>query len=255
MRSLAIPRLESATAALAKPRATLVPPLLLAGLAWGLLAGPLGSQASMNPGLPMFLGCWVLMTVAMMVPATLPVLVLHRRTTARLGLGPTPTLTFLTGYLLAWSSIGVVAFVVDRGVQSLVMETGAPAAYLAAVVLVLAGTYQVSPVKAACLKACRNPLTVLFELGPGLGLDRELIAGIRHGAWCVACCWALMAVLLLAAAMSLVWMALLSIVLLIEKGHPSGPGAARLVGSALLVLAAALLIHPGLVELLGAGGI
>lgn len=204
--------------------------LLLAAIAWLVL--PLS--------MPIFFASWFVMTVAMMVPATLPVLLLHRANAARQGRGPLPTLAFLGGYLLTWAAAGLAAWAVVSGLGRLGLPTGA--------VLVVAGLYQLSPVKQACLKACRNPLTVLFELGRS-----DFAGGLRHGAWCVACCWSLMAVLLLVASMSLAWMAVLTVVFLLEKAHPRGPAVARAVGVLLVLLGLAGLIRPELLTRLAGG--
>lgn len=205
--------------------------LLLAGLAWLVL--PLS--------MPLFFASWFVMTVAMMIPATLPVLLLHRVHGERLGRGPLPTLAFLGGYLLVWTTAGLGAF----ALQAAMGRLGIPVA----LVLLVAGAYQLAPVKQACLKACRNPLTVLFELGRS-----DFAGGVRHGAWCVACCWSLMAVLLLVASMSLAWMAVLTVVFLIEKAHPRGPAVARAVGVLLVLLGLAGLMRPELLMRLSGGG-
>jgi predicted metal-binding membrane protein len=231
--------------------------LLLAGVAWIELAVPLAMPS--EPGLSppsagfLFLATWVVMTVAMMVPATLPVLLLHRTHAANLGSGPVPTLVLLGGYLLVWSAAGIAALAAQASATELVTVTGSSLASVAWLVLVLAGFYQLTPLKAACLRACRNPLTVLFESPPGNGLRRELARGLRHGAWCLACCWPLMAVLLLVSFMNLTWMAIVTVVFMLEKNHLRGPVVARAAGALLVLLGIAGLVHPELLTWLSGG--
>ncbi|HEY8641642.1 MAG TPA: DUF2182 domain-containing protein [Candidatus Dormibacteraeota bacterium] len=231
--------------------------LLLAGVAWIELAVPPAVPG--GPGLSpptrglLFLATWVVMTVAMMVPATLPVLLLHRLHAARLRAGPLPTLVFLGGYLLVWSAAGIAALAAQASTTGLTAATGTSLGSAAWLVLLLAGLYQLTPLKAACLRACRNPLTVLFESPPGSGLRRELLRGLRHGAWCLACCWPLMAVLLLVSFMNLAWMAIVTVLFMLEKNHLRGPVVARAAGVLLVLLGIAGLVHPELLTWLSGG--
>ena len=227
--------------------------LLLAGVAWIELAVPAGPGMSMPAGGLIFLATWLVMMVAMMVPATLPVLLLHRLHTARLGAGPVPTLIFLGGYLLVWSAAGIGALAAQASATELTTVTGTSLESAAWLVLLLAGLYQLTPLKAACLRACRNPLTVLFESQPGSGLRRELLRGLRHGAWCLACCWPLMAVLLLVSFMNLAWMAIVTVLFMLEKNHVRGPLVARAAGVLLVLLGIAGLVHPELLRWLSGG--
>ncbi len=231
--------------------------LLLAGLAWIELAVPQaragGPALSPPSGALLFLATWVVMTVAMMVPATLPLLLLHRTLAAKLGYGPVPTLIFLGGYLLVWSAAGIAALATQASATTLTTVTGTSLASVAWLVLVLAGLYQLTPLKAACLRACRNPLSVLFESPPGGGPRRELLRGLRHGAWCLACCWPLMAVLLLVSFMNLTWLAIVTVLFLLEKNHLRGAALARAAGVLLVLLGIAGLIHPELLTWLSGG--
>lgn len=227
--------------------------VLLAGVAWIELAVPAGPGMSMPAGGLLFLATWVVMTVAMMVPATLPVLLLHRLHAARLGAGPLPTLVFLGGYLLVWSAAGIAAMAAQASATGLAAAVGMGLASAAWLVLVLAGLYQLTPLKAACQRACRNPLTVLFESNGAGGLRREMLGGLRHGAWCLACCWPLMAVLLLVSFMNLAWMAAVTVLFMLEKNHLRGPVVARAAGVLLVLLGIAGLVHPELLRWLSGG--
>lgn len=226
--------------------------LALALGAWVAMAGPLAAgMPAASSGL-LFLMVWLVMTVAMMVPATLPVLLLHRLQAARRGAGPLPTLAFLSGYLGVWSAAGFAALGLETAAGRMITSAGA-APLAGAALLVSAGLYQLTPLKAACLRACRHPLTVLFELGAGASLRREVIGGVRHGAWCLACCWMLMTVLLLLGSMNLAWMAILTALFLIEKSHARGPAVARAAGLTLILLGLAGLVHPELLTWLSGG--
>ena len=231
--------------------------LLLAGVAWlelgALPAMPGGAGPTAPAGAFLFLATWVVMTVAMMVPATLPVLLLHRIHAASLGSGPLPTLMFLGGYLVVWSAAGIGALAAHGSATELTAATGTSFSSAAWLVLVLTGLYQLTPLKAACLRACRNPLTVLFESGAGGGLRREMLGGLRHGAWCLACCWPLMAVLLFVSFMNLAWMAVVTVIFLLEKNHRRGPVVARTAGALLVLLGIAGLVHPELLIWLSGG--
>lgn len=228
--------------------------LVLAALAWIELARPIGGSMSIGASAaPLFLATWAVMTVAMMVPATLPVLLLHRLQASRLGAGPLPTFVFLAGYLLVWSAAGLAALAIQAAVARLASEMGTAVPAVGWLVLVLAGFYQLTPLKAACLKACRNPLTVLFDIGPEASLAQQLVVGIKHAGWCLACCWSLMAVLLLVSFMNLTWMAIVTIIFLLEKNHPRGPAVARGAGVLLVLLGLAGLVHPEFLAWLSGG--
>jgi predicted metal-binding membrane protein len=227
--------------------------LVLAAVAWIELARPIGGAMSMGVGAPLFLASWVVMTVAMMVPATLPVLLLHRLYASRLGAGPLPTLAFLGGYLAVWFSAGIAALTIQVSVARLALEMGTVVPAFAGVVLVLAGLYQLTPLKAACLKACRNPLTVLFDNVPHTRLAQQLLGGLRHGLWCLSCCWSLMVVLLLVSFMNLTWMAVVTLVFLLEKNHPQGMAVARVAGVLIVLLGLAGLVLPELLVWLSGG--
>jgi predicted metal-binding membrane protein len=182
-------------------------------IAWAVLAGyepPMGVAG--------FLTGWTLMMAAMMLPSVAPFVLLYR--------GPRARLAF--GYLVLWSSVGLVPYAA--------MEWGVEPAL--ALVLALAGAYELSPLKSVCLRHCRNPAAFLMEhyrSGP-------FRLGVEHGVWCVGCCVGLMAVLVLAAAMGLLWAAAIAAVVFAQKVLPLGEASARLTGVALLVAAAAVVV-------------
>jgi predicted metal-binding membrane protein len=169
-----------------------------------------------------FLLWWAVMMTAMMLPSAAPlVLVYGQRGRGRLVLG----------YLLVWAATGLPVYAVVRAVD--VMN---PPRLAAGAVLAVAGAYQFTPLKDICLRSCRSPLDFI-ALRWGRGAFR---LGVEHGAYCVGCCWALMAVLVGAAAMSITVAAVIAAVVFAEKVLPAGAWTARAAGSALL--AAALLV-------------
>lgn len=208
--------------------------------------GQVGARAPNDMAIPIFFSMWVVMMIAMMFPTVAPIVLMHRMVSKRRGSGEWPTAAFVLGYLIVWSAIGVVPLLAFLGFRNLSAEAAdsrwLPS--LAGGVLVVAGAYQFTSWKAVCLKACRNPMTFLMTHDFGGGARSSLRAGLSHGAYCLGCCWALMAVLVVVGLMNLVWMAVLAVVFLAEKNWRHGVGLTKLVGLALLVLGIAVLAFP-----------
>lgn len=198
-------------------------------------------------GAATFLVAWAVMMAAMMFPAAAPMLLLFQRvhTQRRAGGGAfVPTWVFVAGYLLVWTVAGTATYALVRLGSDLAGRLSAAererwAAIALGAVLLLAGLYQLTPLKRVCLDHCRSPLDfVMTHWREGrLGALRM---GVVHGAYCLGCCWALFAVLVAAGVMSLAWMALLTLVVFAEKVLPLGPRAARVIGVAFLALGAAV---------------
>lgn len=177
---------------------------------------------------PTFLVGWVIMLAAMMLPSEVNYIrayaaLLDGRVASQrervLSLG-----SFIAGYGLAWIAYGVVAF----GLDAIVRETASDIIFLyragpllAGATLILAGVYQVSSLKRACLTHCRSPISY-FARHWRYGRRGALRMGLSHGLVCVACCWALMAVMFAVGAMSLIWMGLLAFLMFAEKIFPFG---------------------------------
>lgn len=186
---------------------------------------------------------WWAMMVAMMTPAAAPAFLLyarvHRQAQAAGRLpGPAPTLAFAGGYLAAWLGFSLVATGVQYALESggllSAMGMGSRSRWLSAAVLLAAGLYQFSPLKGACLSACRSPAAFLGRYWrPGAGGAFSL--GLRHGAYCVGCCWVLMALLFVGGVMNLAWIAVLTALVLAEKWL--GPGRALARGAGVVLLA------------------
>jgi predicted metal-binding membrane protein len=167
-----------------------------------------------------FLGVWVVMMAAMMFPSVSPTVALYSRMTRRRA--SHAPLVFASGYLLAWSSVGVLAFGLSNLGGSLFGDALAwnrAGRWVVGAVLLAAALYELTPFKDVCLGKCRSPLGFLVGSWRG-GLSGALQMGMRHGAWCVGCCWALMAALFALGVMSIAWMAFVAALIAAEKTLP-----------------------------------
>lgn len=172
----------------------------------------------MAPSAPVFLALWTAMMAAMMLPSAAPFIVLYRRSAEA-----AQTATLTAGYLLVWAVLGGLAYVY--------VQSGITVASW--VVFGAAGLYQLTPLKAACLRRCRTPADFLI-----LRWGRDpLSLGLEHGAWCAGCCWALMVVLVVAGSMGLAWVAGLAVLVLVEKRARQGVVIARVTGVVFVALA------------------
>jgi predicted metal-binding membrane protein len=209
---------------------------------WMVMPGQSWLSAALS-----FVGMWLAMMVVMMLPSCLPMLLLYRRSAAFRG---EPNLGFMTlvlgtGYFFVWLLFGVIAYaagvvVAHAAMASVAVCRAIPLA--AAGALVFAGIFQLSPWKSACLRHCRDPLSVVaHHLGGGwrgvLGL------GIHHGAFCAACCWGLMVIQLVLGVMNLAVMVSVGLVIALEKLIHRGEFVARITGSAAILCGLALAIR------------
>jgi predicted metal-binding membrane protein len=229
--------------------------LLLALIAWattnarmrGMDAGP-----GTDPGaLGFFLVTWVVMMSAMMFPSISPMVLMYARMAAgqrERGKGDQTGTTafFVGGYLITWTAAGLAGYAIYELGRSLSIDAfswdrGGP--YLAGTVLIGAAAYQLTPLKDACLRKCRNPLMYLLESWLP-GRVGALRMGVEHGAWCVGCCWALMAALFALGVMSLGWMALVAALIAAEKLLPRQALASAGVAVLLLVLGLGVAFAP-----------
>ena len=230
--------------------------LALAGLAWWITVGQARSMSSMVQGLAqvgrsmpfdmslgLFLTMWVAMMVAMMFPTIAPIVLLHRSVIRRRGDGAAATVAFVGGYLVVWTLIGLVPLMALIGFRS-IADGSAWVARAGGGVLIIAGLYQYSTWKTACLKACRSPLSFLMTHDFGSGARGAFRTGVSHGFYCLGCCWALMAVLFVVGLMNLIWMAGIAIVFLAEKNWRNGVAMTYIVGAAVTILGLAIVIHP-----------
>jgi len=186
---------------------------------------------------------WAAMMVAMMLPSAAPTILLvtalSRNRIAPVA-GP-----FACGYVLVWTGFSLVAtamqFGLDRaGALSETMATSNAA--LAGVVLIVAGAYQWTPLKQACLRHCRSPLAFLLRRWRQ-GTWGAVTNGMRHGLFCLGCCWMLMLLLFVGGLMNLLWIAALALLVLIEKTLPWGTRTSRVTGAAMLMWGAVKLVR------------
>ena len=196
---------------------------------------------------------WTVMMAAMMLPSALPMIGLYAAT-QRSGEGPAgkilPVTLFTLVYLGVWAATGVPMYFAST---LLAGSNTVALGYGIAVVLVVAGIFQISPLKQMCLRHCRSPLG--FFLGRWrAGWRGSLVMGWAHALYCLGCCWALMVVLVVAGAMGLAWVLLISAAVAAEKLLPGGIWIARGVGVALVLLGLAVAIRPDLAIALRAGG-
>jgi predicted metal-binding membrane protein len=201
-------------------------------------------------GTPMALGLflltWIVMMAAMMLPAAAPVVLAVSRWARRSGRSPLAAAGFIAGYLADWAVAGLGAYAAQAGLEHHYPSPGLAAVRAGAVLLVLAGLWQLTPVKHACLRRCQSPLAFLSANATRLSRGRlgSVQAGIRHGAFCLGCCWSLMLVLVLLGMMNLAWMALVAAVMSAEKLLPAGRIVAATAAAALLAFGATLFAIP-----------
>ena len=222
--------------------------VVLAAVGWALtereMRGMDNGPWSALGGFGWFLGVWVVMMAAMMFPSVAPTVALYSRL-MRQRSAVRPYL-FAAGYLLTWALAGLAAFAVGRvGSHWVGNSIGWDHAgrWIAAATLIVAAGYELTPLKEVCLRKCRSPLGALLGSWKegNLGAVRM---GTTNGAWCVGCCWALMASLFALGIMSIVWMAMVAALIAVEKLLPWRRVAIYGVTTVLLVLGLLLLVSP-----------
>jgi predicted metal-binding membrane protein len=190
---------------------------LLFGIALAWLIVFLG-PSGMGMGPVIFIAAWTVMMAAMMLPSAAPLVLLYRR-----GASTRDTVALIAGYLAVWAATGVPAYLLNEWMPM----------SLSPVALAIAGIYQLTPLKESCLRQCRTPADFLMKRW-GRGALR---LGLEHGVWCLGCCWALMAVLVLVGMMGIGWVVGIAAVVALEKLSPRGVIVSRVTGVALLVAA------------------
>jgi predicted metal-binding membrane protein len=221
--------------------------LVAVGLAWwstaermaGMDAGPGAALGSVG----WFTGVWATMMAAMMLPSLAPAAAAFTTSVRR---ELSRVLLFTSGYLLVWSTAGIVAYGLFELGSSLLAGSLAwhdGGRLLAVGVLAVAALYQLTPLKRAFLARCRNHQRSLGT--PGRSTRPEALAiGVRNGGWCLGCTWALMAALFALGVMSLTWMGLIAMLVALEKVGPWTRGARLAIAGVLTVLAAVVLVAP-----------
>jgi predicted metal-binding membrane protein len=222
--------------------------LALAVLGWWSTADRMQGMDE-GPGTPpgalaWFVGVWVVMMAAMMLPSVAPTVALHSRMTRRRA--PWAPLAFTAGYLLTWTAAGLAAygvFVLGRELAGDALAWDSGGRWLAGGTLLLAAAYELTPLKDACLGKCRSPLGFLLGRWRD-GVPGAVGMGIRHGAWCLGCCWALMASLFALGVMSIAAMAFVAALIAFEKTVPWKRPATWGTAALLVVLGVLLIAAP-----------
>ena len=236
--------------------------LVIAVGAWAhVLLSPMGTddragvEMAIRPTLAdglAYVTAWSVMMTAMMLPSALPMIGLYaatQRNVASTALKATRVGTFTLMYLGLWALTGVPVYLASVALGAI--SSGALARVVAGV-LIVAGIFQLSPLKQKCLRHCRSPLGFLFGHWRD-GWQGGLEMGRAHAFYCLGCCWALMIVLVVAGAMGLIWVLLIAAVVAAEKLLPRGEWIARMTGIALVLLGLAVAVRPGLAAALRAG--
>lgn len=229
-------------------------------LAWVYLATGAGMDASMadmsmDMDMPMpwspayavlaFVMWWVMM-IAMMVPSAAPAVLLFTTIRRKQEASVRPSVEawiFVGGYLLIWAGFSLVAILAQWGLERaglLSMAMASTSAVFGGVLLLAAGLYQFTPVKSACLRYCQSPVLFLSRYWRP-GASGALRMGLRHGGYCLGCCWFLMALLFVGGVMNLAWIAGIALYVAAEKLLPIGRTLSRLAGVALCAAGAFLL--------------
>jgi predicted metal-binding membrane protein len=226
-------------------------------LAWAYLAAGAGIDMSMA-GMEMepmpwsafdvalMFAMWWVMMIAMMVPSATPMVLLFTAVKRKQQASVSPATeawVFLGGYLLIWAGFSVVATFAQWGLERaglLSMGAASTNARFGGVILLAAGLYQFTPIKSACLRFCQSPVLFLSRhWRPGAA--GVLRMGLRHGAYCLGCCWSLMLLLFVAGVMNLVWVAVIALYVACEKLLPLDQRLSRAAGAVLFVAGAIVL--------------
>jgi predicted metal-binding membrane protein len=212
--------------------------MIPAGIGW---MTPIASPWSAVEFVFVFL-MWAVMMIGMMAPSVAPMILLYARVGRQGSSAGRPlaaTGWFAAGYFLAWIAFSLAATLSQWGLERAALLDSRMASAsnaLASIVLIAAGVYQWTPLKHVCLLQCQTPFGFLMSHG---GFRRDvrgcLVLGLRHGAYCVGCCWILMALLFVVGVMNVLWIALMALLVLLEKLTLSGRWIARAVGVACVV--------------------
>lgn len=193
---------------------------------------------------PAYLGLvllmWAVMMLAMMLPSAAPTILLvaaiSRRRTGEAALAPATALCFASGYVAVWLGFSLLATIVQwrlDGAGLLSAEMAAAGTGLAGVILICAGVYQWTPLKRRCLHHCRSPLDFLLSHWRDSATGAAS-CGARHGLFCLGCCWMLMLLLFVGGLMNLLWIAGISLLVLVEKTLPWGGRMSAVAGLVLI---------------------
>jgi predicted metal-binding membrane protein len=211
------------------------------GVLTGAATRSTGNQMSMSgtASMPMSLGgfivTWTVMMAAMMVPSLVPSARTFAGRARATGSRGGATALYIVGYLLVWSAIGAVAYLVVQTLQGSLPTGTTEAPRIGAMLLIVAGVYQLTPFKQACLRHCRSTQAGVARRTATRtqGHLSAVRAGLGQGLYCLGSSWTLMLVLLLVGMMNLAWMGVIAGIIVVEKAAPGGPVISKVVGWAL----------------------
>ncbi len=229
--------------------------LIFAAAAWAFLiwqsSGLPTMGLTMGLSAPLFLAIWIVMMIAMMFPTAAPMILMFARVhndRREKGKAFVPTWVFVSAYLLIWTLFGVLAYALAFAAETLaqqfifLMEN---AARIGGVLLILAGLYQFTPLKYACLSKCRSPFA--FIMGSWReGYAGSFRMGLEHGLFCLGCCWFLFIILFPLGVMNIIAMALITVLIFAEKSIALGPTISHIAAAALIVYGIAIIVMPTL---------
>ena len=201
-------------------------------------------------GIGWFVGIWVTMMAAMMLPSVAPMVLLFDKVSAeraRRGHRDVPTWIFAASYFAVWTVYGLAAYALYRGIRGLELgflnwDRSGP--YVAGALVAFAGLYELTPLKNVCLRHCRSPLHFVLT-GWRNGIRGAVRMGSEHGAYCVGCCWGLMIVLFAVGVMSLFWMAVVAALIFAQKVLPYGDRLVRVFAVAFVAFGIWIAAAPG----------
>ncbi|NNE68666.1 MAG: DUF2182 domain-containing protein [Pyrinomonadaceae bacterium] len=184
---------------------------------------------------------WVIMMIGMMVPTVAPTVLIYAaiaRKAANQGTPVAPTSAFVAGYIAMWTVFSLLATVAQFGLDkaallSPMMVSKSPV--LGAVLLVSAGVYQFLPLKNSCLKNCRSPVEFISTYWKN-GVGGAFRMGLHHGVYCLGCCWVLMLLLFVGGVMNLLWIAIITAFVLLEKVLPMGDRGGKVFGALMIAV-------------------
>ncbi|MCZ6724395.1 MAG: DUF2182 domain-containing protein [Gammaproteobacteria bacterium] len=234
--------------------------IALTALAWIYTAYLAGNAAQMSGSMAMpnlghwgltdfgfMFVMWAIMMVAMMLPSATPMILLFGRIGEKRKSKQqpfAPTMTFVAGYLLVWVGFSLVATALNWGLHAggqLSSMMGYTPPIIGGAILIAAGMFQWTPLKAACLEHCRSPISFLMAHWHE-GTVGAMRMGLHHGAYCLGCCWMLMALLFVLGVMNLPWVAVLTVIVLAEKALPRGIWLSRMLGGFLVIWGSWLIV-------------
>jgi predicted metal-binding membrane protein len=194
-------------------------------------------------------GMWVVMMVGMMAPSAAPMILMYARVGRQAKAESKPfaaTGWFAAGYFLVWIGFSLAATLVQWAIERAALldsQMASASNVLGGIVLIAAGVYQWTPLKDVCLANCQSPFSFLMRHGGFRGdVPGCLLLGLRHGLYCVGCCWVLMALLFVGGVMNVLWIALLALLILLEKITPFGRWVARAAGAGCVAAGAWMLL-------------